>query len=336
MTAVLPKVLGKGPEAVQLAALDAIGNLQLREAAPNLVATVASQDTPEAVRVGALKALDTFGSDAVTRGIDSAEKSSDAALRLAALQIAARRSPDRALPIIRRFVAGGSEAEQQAAFQALGQLKGAEAPLMIVAAIDQLAAGKILPGAQMELIDTAEKSEAPAVKARWAKQQAAWKASGDALAPYSFALDGGNPRRGGGEFFQNSVLPCARCHKVNGEGGEAGPDLTTIAKDKSKEYLLESIIKPSAHIAQGFDIVTFTLKNGEPPKPARSRVRRPAQIVLKRADNTTVNIDPKQVQQRVTAPSSMPDDLRADHDARAVARRRRVPADTHEAAEHEW
>jgi quinoprotein glucose dehydrogenase len=306
LTAVLPKVLGKGPEAVQLAALDAIGNLQLREAAPNLVATVASQDVPEAVRVGALKALDAFGSDAVTRGIDVAEKSSDASLRLAALQIAARRSPDRALPIIRRFAATGSEAEQQAAFQALGQLKGAEAPLLIVSAIDQLAAGKVQPGAQMELIETAEKSEAPAVKARWAKQQAAWTASGNALAPYSFALAGGHPWRGGREFFENNVLPCARCHKVNGEGGEAGPDLTTIAKDKSKEYLLESIIKPSAHIAQGFDNVTFTLKNGSTETGSLAS-ESPTQIVLKRADNTTVNIDPKQVQQRVTAPSSMPD-----------------------------
>jgi quinoprotein glucose dehydrogenase len=306
LTAVLPKVLGKGPEAVQLAALAAIGNLKLREAAPNLVATVSNADLPEAVRVGALKALDSFNSDAVTRGIEAAERSSDAALRLAALQIAARRSPDRALPIIGRFVKEGSEAEQQAAFKALGQLPGTEAPRMIVSAIDQLAAGKIHAGAQLELIETAEKIEDPAVKARWAKQLAAWNASGNALAPYSFALAGGNVWRGGGEFFQNSVLPCARCHKVNGEGGEAGPDLTTIAKDKSKEYLLESIIKPSAHIAQGFDIVTFTMKNGETETGSLAS-ETPAQIVLKRADNTTVNIDPKQVKQRVTAPSSMPE-----------------------------
>ena len=40
LAAVLPKVLGKGPEAVQLAALEAIGNLQLRESVPTLVATV--------------------------------------------------------------------------------------------------------------------------------------------------------------------------------------------------------------------------------------------------------------------------------------------------------
>ena len=306
LTAVVPKVLGTGPEAVQLAALEAIGNLQLHEAAPTLVATVANEDVPESVRVGALKSLDTLGSDAVMRGIEAAERSSAATLRLAALQIVARRAPDRALPIIRRLSAEGSEAEQQAAFKAMGELQVADTPTLLVGAIDQLAAGKVQPGAQMELIEAVEKSEAPAVKARWAKQQAAWTTSGKALAPYSFALAGGNPRRGAGEFFGNNVLPCARCHKVNGEGGEAGPDLTLIGKDKSKEYLLESIIKPSAHIAQGFDVVSITLKNGETETGSLAS-ESPAQILLKRADGSTVTIDTKQVQQRVTSPSSMPE-----------------------------
>ena len=67
-----------------------------------------------------------------------------------------------------------------------------------------------------------------------------------------------------------------------------------IGKEKSKEYLLESIIKPSAHIAAGFDIVTFTLKNGETETGSLAS-ESPTQIVLKRADNTTVTIDPKQV-----------------------------------------
>ena len=162
------------------------------------------------------------------------------------------------------------------------------------------------PGAQLELITAAEASADPAVKARWEKQQAAWAATGDALAPYSFALAGGNAWRGAGQFYENPVLPCARCHKVNGEGGEAGPDLTLIAKEKSTEYLLESIIKPSAHIAAGFDVVSFTLKNGETETGSLAS-ESPTQIVLKRADSTTVNIDPKQVKERVTAPSSMPE-----------------------------
>jgi quinoprotein glucose dehydrogenase len=306
LTPVLPKVLGQGPEVVQLAAIEAVGNLSLRGAAPTLIETVTNEKGPEAVRVGALKALDALGGNGWMAGVDAAEKSSNAALRLAALQIVAARSPERALPMVRRLSTSSSEAEQQAAFMALGQLKTAETPKLLVSAIDQLAAGKVQPGAQLELITAAEASDAPAVKARWEKQQAAWAASGNALAPYGYALAGGHPGRGARQFFENPVLPCARCHKVGGEGGEAGPELSLIGAQKKKDYLLESIIKPSAHIAAGFDVVTLQLKNGI-TETGSITSETPTEIVLKRADNTSATIDPKQVKERVTAPSSMPE-----------------------------
>jgi quinoprotein glucose dehydrogenase len=306
LSAVLPKVLGTGPEPVQLAALEAISGLELKGAAPNLLAAVANDQAPEAVRIGALKALDAFGGDAIGSAIDAADKSKSAPLRLAALQVAARRSPDRALPIVTRFATSGTEAEQQAAFSAAAQLQGPASAKLLVSSLDALAAGKVKPGAQLELIEAAEKSGAPAVKARWAKQQADWKASGDKLAPYGFALAGGNPRRGGEQFFQNEVLPCGRCHKVNGDGGEAGPDLTRVGKDRTPEYLLESVVHPSAHIAPGFDVVTVTLKNGstETGSLADETGR---QLVLKRADGSSVTLQKDEIAQRVTAPSSMPE-----------------------------
>jgi putative heme-binding domain-containing protein len=164
----------------------------------------------------------------------------------------------------------------------------------------------VAPGAQLELIESAEASDAPAVKARWAKQQAAWAAGGNALAPYSFALAGGDPRRGADQFFGNQVLPCARCHKAFGEGGEAGPDLSQIGAQKKKEYLLESVIKPSAHIAAGFDVVTLQLRNGT-TETGSVATETPTEIVLKHADGSSSTIDPKQVKARTIAPSSMPE-----------------------------
>jgi putative heme-binding domain-containing protein len=210
------------------------------------------------------------------------------------------------LPIVSRLAKDGTEAEQQAAFLSLAQLQGPEKNKLLVSSLDQLAANKVKPGAQLELIEAAEKSDAPEVKARWAKQLAAWKASGNALADHGFALAGGDPRRGGHEFFENEVLPCARCHKVSGNGGEAGPDLTFIGKEKSPEYLLESVLKPSAHIAAGFDVITVTLKNGntETGSLADETGR---QLVLKRVDGSSTTLQKADIAQRVTAPSSMPD-----------------------------
>jgi quinoprotein glucose dehydrogenase len=301
------RLLGAGiPEPVQLAAIDAVGALKVKSASPTLVGTVSNEKASEAVRSAALKALDGFGGDDVLKAIAAAEKSSVPALRLAALQIVAQRAPERALPVIKRFTTSGSEAEQQAAFQALGEIDSPQAAGLLVTSLDQLAAGKVQPGAQVELLEAVSKSTAPTVKARWEKTQAGWSSGKDPLAAYGFALNGGNAWRGAREFFENNVLPCARCHRVGADGGEAGPELTRIGAQHPPGYLLEAIVKPSAHIAPGFDLVTFTLANGN--SESGSVVSESATgIVLKRGDGSQVTLDPKQVKQRVVAPSSMPE-----------------------------
>ena len=305
VASISPKLLGVAPEEVQLAALQAIGTLRLRAAADALVAVVGNEKAPDSVRTGALKALDAFGGDDVMPGIAAGEKSNSPAVRLTSLQIVAHRSPERALPMIRKLAATGTEAEQRAAFLSMAQLTGADAAKLLVTSLDQLAAGNVQPGAQVELIEAVENSDDAAVKARWQKQQAAWKASGDPLAPYSFALAGGDPRAGAGQFFENQVLPCARCHKVHGEGGEAGPNLSLVGRDHPVSYLLESVIKPSAHIAAGFDVVTLALKSGE-TETGSVASESATEIVLKHADGSTTKVDPQQVKQRTVAPSSMP------------------------------
>jgi quinoprotein glucose dehydrogenase len=306
LSAALPKVFGAAPEAVQVAALEAVKSVGLKAASPTLVAAVANPQVPAEVRAGALRLLDEFDAKETGDALKAAENSGVPALRLAALKIVARRSPDRALPIVKRLATEGSDVEQRAAFQALGQLDRPDTPTLLVGALDQLAAGKVKPGAQLELLDVAERSSAPTVKARLARQKAAWEKSGDPLASYSFALAGGDPRKGGGEFFGNATLPCARCHVVGTDGGEAGPNLSRIAKEKDAKYILEAILEPSAHIAPGFDIVTLTLANGETETGSIAR-ETPTQIEFKRADGTVAKIDPKQIKQRVVAPSSMPD-----------------------------
>jgi quinoprotein glucose dehydrogenase len=301
------RLLGDGvPQPVQLATIGAVTALDLKSAVPTLVGAVSNENAPEAVRSAALKALDTLGGDEVLKAVAIAEKSSVPALRLTALQIVAHRAPERALPVIKRFTAMGSEEEQRAAFQALGGIDSPQAAGLLVASLDQLAAGKVRPGAQVELLEAVTKSTAPAVKTRWEKTQAGWAAGKDPLAAYGYALNGGNAGRGWREFFENQVLPCARCHRVGAEGGEAGPALSEIGAQHPPEYLLEAIVKPSAHIAPGFDVVTFTLADGN--TESGSVVSESATgIVVKRGDGSQVTLDPKKVKQRVVAPSSMPD-----------------------------
>lgn len=69
----------------------------------------------------------------------------------------------------------------------------------------------------------------------------------------------GDSQRGKVVFAQ--VGTCAKCHKVNGEGKEVGPDLSEIGSKLSKEALYVSILDPSAGVS--FNYETYTLLREE-------------------------------------------------------------------------
>jgi putative heme-binding domain-containing protein len=76
-------------------------------------------------------------------------------------------------------------------------------------------------------------------------------------------LAGGNPEAGR-RLFQGSVQgQCGRCHLAGGEGQQAGPVLHGIGQRATPEYLLESLLNPSARIAEGYATVSLSLQNGE-------------------------------------------------------------------------
>lgn len=68
----------------------------------------------------------------------------------------------------------------------------------------------------------------------------------------------------GEEIFWDpeSIAPCAKCHSVGDKGGTVGPNLTTIAATQTPNYILESILDPSAVIVGGFETVLIVTNDG--------------------------------------------------------------------------
>ena len=66
----------------------------------------------------------------------------------------------------------------------------------------------------------------------------------------------------GRAIFHSERLGCAKCHIVDGYGGEIGPDLTQIARKHSTIALQEDILKPHAAIAAGFETMTVLTNKG--------------------------------------------------------------------------
>jgi putative membrane-bound dehydrogenase-like protein len=122
-----------------------------------------------------------------------------------------------------------------------------------------------------------------------------------ALTPAALAqADRGNGRR-------LYAVNCASCHKLFGDGGDVGPELTGSQR-ASLDYVLENVLDPSAVVPGDYRLTTFALIDG---RTVSGIVRKETpRTVTIRTLNEEVTIPTADIEKRVgTALSIMPDGL---------------------------
>ncbi len=72
----------------------------------------------------------------------------------------------------------------------------------------------------------------------------------------------GNAANGEKVFFRTETA-CASCHKIKGQGGDVGPNLSEIGTKLGKDALYESVLDPGAGISMGFEANQIELKSGD-------------------------------------------------------------------------
>ena len=77
---------------------------------------------------------------------------------------------------------------------------------------------------------------------------------------YKDAVNGGDPELGMTLFHKTQK--CLTCHRIGSEGGSIGPNLSDVGKRVKRDYMLESIVDPSAKIVKGFETWVFVLADG--------------------------------------------------------------------------
>jgi putative heme-binding domain-containing protein len=79
-----------------------------------------------------------------------------------------------------------------------------------------------------------------------------------------FALaHAGDAKRGRALFQDLKGVACIRCHRINSEGGDIGPDLTGIHAKYPRPFIIESVLYPSKVILDGYQQVLFRTKDDE-------------------------------------------------------------------------
>jgi len=65
----------------------------------------------------------------------------------------------------------------------------------------------------------------------------------------------------GAELFKSKG--CHQCHRINGEGGRMGPDLSDIGSTRSPEHLRTAVVDPNADVRQRYWVVSFKDASGK-------------------------------------------------------------------------
>jgi len=300
------------PATVQTAALTALQDLEIAGASDALLAAVRNESLPAPTRAAALGAaalgaLDRIKDPRLAEAVKAAGASEVPAVRLAALPIAARLSPEAAAPVLAGLIARGSLEEQKTALRSLWNFRHPSANGLVAGLLEQLAAGQVNPALQLEVLNAAERRTSdPRIKALLEQREAALAAASDPLARYRVALAGGDARRGEQVFRNQPTLACIRCHRAGGDGGDAGPNLAGVGSKYSREYLLEAILKPNATIAPGFDTVVATLRNGDTVAGVVAS-ETADMLSLRNTDNQVVAVKKADLAKREGAPSGMPE-----------------------------
>ena len=117
----------------------------------------------------------------------------------------------------------------------------------------------------------------------------------------------GNPLRGRDLYLTHKGLACITCHKMEGVGGQIGPDLTRIWETQSLEKLVESIVQPSKEIKEGYQ--TYIAATTAGLTYTGLKVSESAtEVVLKEATGRKVHVPKSELEElRATKTSLMPE-----------------------------
>lgn len=301
---VLKTIFASAPDPVKAAAIKLIDALQIKNTSV-AVAIVKNPDLSPHLRGVALQLLADHNDPQLAHLIDLCMKDRSVELRADAIRCVGK-LPD-STARLQKALGGASIPEQQAIYDALGEVHTDGADKMIADAMDQLLAHKLPAQLWLEVLEDAENRAAPDVHQKYAACESALSPT-DHLAKYQQCLEGGDAEAGRKIFRERADVSCIRCHTADGQGGTVGPKLDGIAIRQTRQYMLESIVDPNAKIAPGFESAIVKSSDG---RSIVGVVRKDdaQQLVLVDGNGHEQKISKADIVSRETGLSAMPQDI---------------------------
>lgn len=263
MIALMERYFESGDHTIKVATLNALGTLGVTDAIPAILSLV-HDDSSEQVRIESLNTLSKLNYENIGNVLAISLDDRNSEVRMNALGMLADTDfPDETkVAMMTSILAGGSVDEKKQAYEVLSVMNITEAHELLLSEFEKLLSGGLIANVHLDLVIAMENSESENVQ-RVIREYHAQKPEGDQLARFGETLYGGNENRGQRVFYTDVAAQCIRCHVVDEQGTDVGPELTNIASRLSREQLLLSLVDPSSQPVAGFTVITVTNRDGE-------------------------------------------------------------------------
>ncbi|MCR9292385.1 MAG: c-type cytochrome [bacterium] len=244
------------------AAIAAASSLQLDFSWDTLKVLAQNSTLDVATRRTALQSL----SEKWTQLLNGIADESPEELRVQAHAIQLRQQSEAGYAGLEEIIRGeASEGSKQAAIGILAEQADDVSVRILGGLGERLLAGELDAGLELDVWEAllALRAKHPDLAATI--DAIASERGAEELSKISFQLAsaGGNQQRGEILFRTHVEAQCSRCHRVGERGSEIGPALTEIGAKRDANYLLRSILEPSADIDEKYRSHLLLLDNDE-------------------------------------------------------------------------
>ncbi|WP_414662227.1 PVC-type heme-binding CxxCH protein [Horticoccus sp. 23ND18S-11] len=293
--------------AMRTAAIGLAGTWKLTALTPRLVTLAGDANATAADRTAALAALRDIGGPKVIAELKklAGAASAPAVRRDAVVTLAALELPTAVPDMVAVLQATTDEAQAQALWRSLLAIRGVSARLATELAKVELPRAVALAGLRPAREGNQHQALVPVLmKAAGLVLSTVQLSATELQALAQEALAKGDAARGE-HLYRRAELACVACHAIGGAGGKIGPDLTSIGASAPPDYLVESLLYPSAKIKEGYHSVLISTKDGRELSGMIAR-ESATEVLLRDAANQEVSIPVQSIAKRTSVGSLMP------------------------------
>ena len=236
----------------------------------NLLQVVQLASSPAEIIIEALNLMHAQKSELLEMALGAAGRSSEESVQIRRLELVVE-TDDLSTTAVDEIERAVTQAEmlklKQRAVLLLGQMKSASADAMLKSLATEHASQLDASPIGVELLEVLEQraDDSPGLAVSLGLLRGSLQSAGEESVEGEFAvcLTGGDSAKGRQLFNTHLQAQCVRCHRIGKQGSTVGPKLDEVASKRKPDYLLRSIVAPSADIDEKYRAVTVVLASGK-------------------------------------------------------------------------